>query len=59
MYLAMLDKLIVYCEAHHKYEAGLACGNRILRYDRARERTHRQPEAFPNCKSTYLYNSRF
>lgn len=22
MYLTMLDKLIVYCEAHHKYEAG-------------------------------------
>lgn len=42
MYLVMLDKLIGYCEAHHKYEAGLACGNRILRYDRARERTHRQ-----------------
>jgi DNA-binding SARP family transcriptional activator len=42
MYLAMLGKLAGYCEAHHEYEAGLVCGNHILRYDRARERTHRQ-----------------
>jgi DNA-binding SARP family transcriptional activator len=42
IYLAMLDKLIGHCEAQHDYQAGLAYGNRILRYDRARERTHRR-----------------
>lgn len=42
MYLAMLDKLMDYCEAHHEYEAGLVYGTRSLRYDRARERTHRR-----------------
>lgn len=42
MYLAMLDKLMGYCESHHDYEAGLAYGIRVLRYDRARERTHRR-----------------
>ncbi|MDX6269636.1 MAG: hypothetical protein QOD28_859 [Acidobacteriota bacterium] len=42
MYLVMLDKLISYCEAHGDYEMGLLYGSIILRYDRARERTHRQ-----------------
>jgi DNA-binding SARP family transcriptional activator len=42
MYLVMLDKLISYCEAHGDYESGLLYGALILRYDRARERTHRQ-----------------
>jgi DNA-binding SARP family transcriptional activator len=42
MYLVMLDKLISYCEAHRDYELGLLYGSTILRYDRARERTHRQ-----------------
>jgi DNA-binding SARP family transcriptional activator len=42
MYLIMLDKLMGYCEAHHEYEAGLECGTLILRYDKARERTHRR-----------------
>lgn len=42
MYLAMLDKLMDYCQARHDYEAGLSYGRRILRYDRARERTHRR-----------------
>jgi DNA-binding SARP family transcriptional activator len=42
MYLAMLDKLMCYCEAHHTYEAGISYGMQILRYDRARERTHRR-----------------
>ncbi len=42
MYLAMLDKLIDYSEAHREYEAGLAYGTQILRYDQARERTHRR-----------------
>lgn len=42
MYLAMLDKLMSYCESHHEYETGLAHGMRALRYDPARERTHRR-----------------
>ena len=41
MYLIMLDKLMDYCEAHGEYEAGLSYGMQILRYDQARERTHR------------------
>lgn len=42
MYLAMLDKLLAYSEAHQTYEAGLGYGIQILRFDRAREQTHRQ-----------------
>ncbi len=42
MYLAMLDKLMSYCEARHDYETGLLYGMRIICYDRARERTHRR-----------------
>lgn len=42
MYLAMLDKLIDWCQAHEEYEVGLGYGDQILRYDRARERTHRR-----------------
>lgn len=42
MYLALLDKLMDYCEAHDQYEAGLNYGSRILRHDQARERTHRR-----------------
>lgn len=42
MYLAMLDKLMSYCDVYHDYETGLLYGMRILCYDRARERTHRQ-----------------
>lgn len=41
-YLIMLDKLLSYCEAYHKFETGLAYGLRVLRYDRARESTHRR-----------------
>src|ERR1044072_696197 len=41
-YLIMLDKLLSYCEATHKFETGLGYGLRVLRYDRARESTHRQ-----------------
>lgn len=36
----MLSKLIDYCETHHHYEAGIAYGERLLRLDRAHERTH-------------------
>lgn len=42
MYLAMLDKLLSHSETHQVYEAGLTYGIQILRYDRAREQTHRQ-----------------
>jgi DNA-binding SARP family transcriptional activator len=42
MYLAMLDKLMSYCETQRDYETGLLYGMRIMCYDRARERTHRR-----------------
>jgi len=42
LYLAMLDKLMDYCEVHGAYEDGLIFGERVLHYDRARERTHRR-----------------
>lgn len=42
LHLTMLDKLMGYCEARHQYEEGLSYGARILRYDRASERTHRR-----------------
>lgn len=42
MYLAMLDKLIDACEERGEYAAGIEYGARILRCDRAHERTHRQ-----------------
>lgn len=42
MYLTMLEKLLNCCETHGDYELGLAYGVRVLRYDHARERTHRR-----------------
>lgn len=42
MYLSLLDKLVEYSKEHRYYERGQCYGMRILRYDRARERTHRQ-----------------
>ncbi len=42
MYLAMLDKLMGFCEAHQAYEEGIQFGARILHIDIARERTHRR-----------------
>lgn len=41
-YLMILDKLIGHCLSHQQYETGQRYGALILRYDRARERTHRQ-----------------
>jgi DNA-binding SARP family transcriptional activator len=41
-YLAMLDKLMSWCEVHKDYEAGLAYGHQVLRYEKARECTHRR-----------------
>ena len=42
MHLAVLEKLMEYSEARHDYEAGLSYGARILRHDRAHERTHQR-----------------
>lgn len=42
MYLALLAKLMSYCEAQQEYEAGLIYGARILQVDRAQERAHRR-----------------
>jgi DNA-binding SARP family transcriptional activator len=46
LYLTMLDRLMGYCEIHHdrdeNCEIGVIYGTLILRYDRARERTHRR-----------------
>ncbi|MEZ4861759.1 MAG: BTAD domain-containing putative transcriptional regulator [Caldilineaceae bacterium] len=42
MHLALLDKLMDYDESQGNYETALAYGERILRYDRAREQTHRK-----------------
>lgn len=42
MYLTMLDRLMIVCEQHQQYDAGLDYGARILRCDRAHERTHRR-----------------
>jgi len=41
-YLAMLDKLMGFCEAHQTYEDGIYYGSQILGIDSARERTHRR-----------------
>ncbi len=42
IYLTMLDKLMIYSEEQHEYEAGQAYGSTILRYDPASERTYRE-----------------
>jgi DNA-binding SARP family transcriptional activator len=42
MYLAILDKLMSYCEVRQFYQTGLEHGERILRIDRAHERTHQR-----------------
>lgn len=42
IYLATLDRLIRYCEKTRNYRDGLAYATEVLRYDPARERTHRQ-----------------
>jgi DNA-binding SARP family transcriptional activator len=42
IYLAVLDKLMEYCEFHQKYEIGVVYASHILRYDQAREQTHRR-----------------
>jgi len=42
MYLSILEKLMVFSKAHHDYEAGQGYASTILRFDPARESTHRQ-----------------
>jgi DNA-binding SARP family transcriptional activator len=42
LYLALLGKLMVYCEVHAEYELGLECGSRALQCDVAYERIHRR-----------------
>lgn len=42
LYLMILGKLIVYCEKHQQYEAGIGYGERVLKYDFAGERTHQR-----------------
>jgi DNA-binding SARP family transcriptional activator len=42
VYLTLLDKLLGHAAAHGDYEAGQVYGARLLRHDRAHERTHRQ-----------------
>lgn len=42
LYLALLEKHMVYCETQGEYEIGLASGVRALRCDVAHERTHRR-----------------
>ena len=41
-YLLLLDKLSTYSELHNEYEQSQTYAGNILRYDPARERTHRQ-----------------
>jgi DNA-binding SARP family transcriptional activator len=41
IYLAMLEQLMAHCEARRSYAKGIAYGQRIMRYDPARECTHR------------------
>lgn len=40
MYLTMVEKMLGYHERHLQFDDGLLCGERILRQDRAHERTH-------------------
>jgi DNA-binding SARP family transcriptional activator len=42
IYLALLEKLMDYCQACQEYEAGLLYGDQLLRRDRSSETTHRR-----------------
>ncbi len=42
IYLMLLNKLVQYCEINRLYDAGLYYGSKLLQYDRAYERAHRQ-----------------
>ena len=40
--IMMLEQLMGYCESRERFARAIAYGQAILRYDRARERTHRE-----------------
>jgi DNA-binding SARP family transcriptional activator len=40
MYVMTVEKLLAYHESRQQFDDGFACGERILRQDRAHERTH-------------------
>ena len=40
MYMMTVEKLLAYHLMHGELDEGFACGERILRHDRAHERTH-------------------
>jgi DNA-binding SARP family transcriptional activator len=42
MLLAMLDKVIDYCVVQQQFEQGIEFAMQVLRYDQARERSHRR-----------------
>ena len=42
VYLSLLDKLMVHCELSRAFDTGIDYGMRALRYDPARELTHRR-----------------
>jgi DNA-binding SARP family transcriptional activator len=42
MYLAIMDKLLDYCEKTQTYERGIECALRILQFDRVHERTYQK-----------------
>jgi DNA-binding SARP family transcriptional activator len=42
VYIMLVEKLIVSCEAHYDFEVGLWYGNRILAIERTHEATHRR-----------------
>lgn len=42
LYIQLLDRLMAHCSATGMFERGLSYGERILRSDRARERTYRE-----------------
>ncbi|HEU4866580.1 MAG TPA: bacterial transcriptional activator domain-containing protein [Actinomycetota bacterium] len=42
LYVSLLEKLVGWCEATNRLEAGLAYGHILLEHDRAHERAHRR-----------------
>lgn len=60
MYPEMLEKLMLYCEEHHEYDAGIQYGMRILACDKVHERTYRRLMRLyyisgNRAKALYLY----
>jgi DNA-binding SARP family transcriptional activator len=42
MFIAMLDKLMDFCQAHHQLNQGISYGMRLLHLDATHESTHRR-----------------